>query len=225
MILGWQAANLLQLPGTVPFEHTQVLLVAMALPTSIFLTCRSWQTSSVDVPVCLTFGVCNLCSFVGGLLFLLNVLIYTPTLLKHILGWFFLAFAAVRLASDLKILPGSDNQDFRPRGEHSRALMLGWAVTGVVSGGISGIFGVGVSQQIVAHRDLCPVVISLTLVRVQLTQGPPIMVWMTVARMDKGAMRGTNQASQIALQFLRVIMLLSTGVLRPCVLYLAVPLL
>lgn len=44
------------------------------------------------------------------------------------------------------------------------------------------------------------------------------MVWMTVARMDKGAMRGTNQAGQIALQLLRVVMLVSTGVLRPCVL-------
>ena len=43
------------------------------------------------------------------------------------------------------------------------------------------------------------------------------MVWMTVARMDKGAMRGTNQAGQIALQLLRVVMLLCTGVLRPCV--------
>lgn len=152
MVLGWQAANLLQLPGTIPFEHTQVLLVAMALPTSIFLTCRSWQTSSIDVPVCLTFGVCNLLSFIGGLLFLLHVLINTPTLLKQILGWFFLAFAVVRLASDLKILPGSNSQDFRRRGEHSRALMLGWAATGVVSGGISGIFGVGVSQQIAVHR-------------------------------------------------------------------------
>ena len=147
MVLGWQAANLLQLPGTVPFEHTQVLLVAMALPTSIFLTCRSWQASSIDAPVCLAFGVCNLCSFVGGLLFLLHVLIHTPMLLKHILGWFFLAFAGLRLASDLKILPGSNNKELRRRGEHSRALMLGWAATGIVSGGISGIFGVGVSQQ------------------------------------------------------------------------------
>ena len=67
-------------------------------------------------------------------------------------------------------------------------LMAGWAATGVISGGISGIFGVG---------------------------GPPIMVWMTVARMDKGAMRGTNQAGQVALQLLRVVSLLSTGVLRP----------
>jgi len=151
MVLGWQAANLLQLPGTVPFEHTQVLLVAMALPTSIFLTCRSWQTSSIDVPVCFIFGVCNLCSFIGGLLFLLHFLIHTPALLKHILGWFFLVFAAVRLASDLNILPGSNrsnNQDFRRRNEHSRGLMLGWAATGVVSGGISGILGVGVSQQV-----------------------------------------------------------------------------
>ena len=41
------------------------------------------------------------------------------------------------------------------------------------------------------------------------------MVWMTVARMDKGAMRGTNQAGQVALQLLRVVSLLSTGVLRP----------
>jgi hypothetical protein len=41
------------------------------------------------------------------------------------------------------------------------------------------------------------------------------MVWMTVARMDKGAMRGTNQAGQIALQCLRVVMLLYTGVLKP----------
>ena len=55
-------------------------------------------------------------------------------------------------------------------------------------GWISGIFGVG---------------------------GPPIMVWMTVARMDKSAMRGTNQCGQVALQLLRAVSLLSTGVLRP----------
>ena len=145
MVLGWQVANLLELPGTVPFEHTQVLLVAMALPTSVFLTCRSCQSSSIDLPVCLVFGVCNLCSFVGGLLFLLHVLIHSPVLLKHILGCFFLAFAALRLASDCKLLPGSGSTEVRPRGEHSPMLMLGWAATGIVSGGISGIFGVGVS--------------------------------------------------------------------------------
>lgn len=38
MVLGWQVANMLALDGTVPFEHTQVMLVAMALPTSTFLT-------------------------------------------------------------------------------------------------------------------------------------------------------------------------------------------
>eukprot|EP01046_Picozoa_sp_COSAG06_P050144 COSAG06_NODE_7873_length_2346_cov_1.939475_4_plen_207_part_00 len=152
MVLGWQVANLLELPGTVPFEHTQVLLVAMALPTSVFLTCRSCQSSSIDLPVCLVFGVCNLCSFVGGLLFLLHVLIHSPVLLKHILGCFFLAFAALRLASDCKLLPGSSSStEVRPRGEHSPMLMLGWAATGIVSGGISGIFGVGVSPSRLYH--------------------------------------------------------------------------
>jgi uncharacterized membrane protein YfcA len=188
MVLGWQVANLLQLHGTVPFEHTQVLLVAMALPTSIFLTCRSWQSSAIDVRVCLFFGACNLCSYVAGLMFLLHVLLHSPALLKHILGVFFLAFAALRIASDCKLLPGSRSTETRPRGEHSPMLMAGWAMTGIISGGVSGIFGVG---------------------------GPPIMVWMTVARMDKGSMRGTNQAGQVALQLLRVVSLLSTGVLRP----------
>lgn len=41
------------------------------------------------------------------------------------------------------------------------------------------------------------------------------MLFMTMARMDKGAMRGTNQAGNIALQLVRIVMLLSTGVLRP----------
>ena len=59
LVLGWQVANLLEMEGRVPFEHTQVLLVAMALPTSIFITCRSVQSSAIDLPVCLVFGVCS----------------------------------------------------------------------------------------------------------------------------------------------------------------------
>ena len=38
---------------------------------------------------------------------------------------------------------------------------------------------------------------------------------MTMARMDKGAMRETNQAGNIALQLVRIGMLLSTGVPGP----------
>lgn len=40
-------------------------------------------------------------------MFLLHVLIHSPALLKHILGAFFLLFAALRIASDCKLLPGS----------------------------------------------------------------------------------------------------------------------
>jgi len=107
MVLGWQVANMLALEGTVPFEHTQVMLVAMALPTSTFLTCRSWQGNSIDLPVCLTFGVTNLSCYVGGLLLLLHVLLQSPALLKHALGILFLVFALLRIASDCKLIPGS----------------------------------------------------------------------------------------------------------------------
>ncbi len=176
------------LDGVVPFEHVQVLLVAMALPTATFLTCRSWHSNAIDVPVCLTFGVFNLCFYAGGLLLLLDVLIQSPVVLKHALGCLFLVFALLRIASDFKLIPGSGSSELRPRGEHPPLLMFGWAITGAVSGAMSGIFGVG---------------------------GPPTMLFMTMARMDKGAMRGTNQAGNIALQLVRIVMLLSTGVLKP----------
>jgi len=203
---------MLELEGTVPFENTQVLLVAMALPTATFLTCRSWQSNAIDVPVCLTFGVFNLALYCVGLEILLHgghdrsqttflaglrfdtagaafaVLIQSPTLIKHALGWVFLLFALLRIAADCKLIPGSGTTTMRPRGEHPPLLMLGWAITGAVSGAMSGIFGVG---------------------------GPPTMLFMTMARMDKGAMRGTNQAGNIALQLIRIVMLLSTHVLRP----------
>lgn len=219
MVLGWQVANMLRefllalskqcphcmqcnnvfftsnnvdvatgLDGAVPFAHVQVLLVAMALPTATFLTCRSWRSNAIDIPVCLTFGVFNLCFYAGGLLLLLNVLIQSPVVLKHALGYLFLLFALLRIASDYRIIPGSGSTELRPRGDHPPSLMFGWAITGSVSGAMSGIFGVG---------------------------GPPTMLFMTMARMDKGAMRGTNQAGNIALQLVRIAMLLWTGVLKP----------
>ena len=40
------------------------------------------------------------------------------------------------------------------------------------------------------------------------------MVFMTLARMDKGAMRATNQAGNLALQLVRLASLLDTGVLE-----------
>ena len=40
------------------------------------------------------------------------------------------------------------------------------------------------------------------------------MLYMTIARMDKGAMRGTNQAGNLFLQGVRIVMLLWTGVLN-----------
>ena len=166
----------------------QVLLVAMALPTATFLTCRSWQSDAIDVPVCLVFGVFNLCFYAGGLLLLLHVLIRTPVVLKHALGCLFLMFALLRIAEDFKLLSGSRSSEVRPRGEHPPLLMFGWAITGTLSGAMSGVFGVG---------------------------GPPTMLFMTMARMDKGAMRGTNQAGNIALQLVRIVMLLWTGVLKP----------
>ena len=111
MVLGWQVANMLRLDGVVPFEGVQVLLVAMALPTATFLTCRSWQSNAIDVPVCLTFGVTNLLFYSGGLLLLLHVLIHTPALLKHALGGLFLVFALLRIASDFKLIPGSGSTE------------------------------------------------------------------------------------------------------------------
>ena len=188
MVLGWQVANMLGLRGVVPFVSVQIMLCAMALPTSLYLTLVSLRSKAVDWPVCLAFGVPNLLLYELGLWVLLHVLEGAhPQLLRRALGCFFLAFAAVRTAADLKLLPGARSTELRPRGEHPTGLMAGWVATGAVSGLMSGVFGVG---------------------------GPPTMVFMTVARMDKGAMRATNQAGNFALQVVRLASLTSAGVLR-----------
>ena len=69
--MGWP----FQLSGTVPFEHTQILLLSMALPTSTILTLCSCKGKAIDVPVCLAFGVPNLACYCAGLLFLVHVLV------------------------------------------------------------------------------------------------------------------------------------------------------
>lgn len=123
-----------------------------------------------------------------GLWLLLHFLQRSPATLKHVLGGFFLAFAGLRALMDWRTSrQGAAGTGLRLRGQHPWPLMLGWMLTGAVSGMMSGVFGVG---------------------------GPPTMVFMTMARMDKGAMRATNQAGNIALQLVRLVSLLDTGVLK-----------
>jgi uncharacterized membrane protein YfcA len=76
-----------------------------------------------------------------------------------------------------QLLPGSNFQGTRPFGVHTPGLMVGWVITGVVSGLLSGIFGVG---------------------------GPPTMIFMTMARLDKSSMRSTNQLVNVGLQLVRI---------------------
>ena len=161
----------------------------MALPTATYLTVRSCQLKTIDLPVIAAFGLPNLATYCCGVLFLVHVLAKSPpVVLRHALGVFFLVFAATRIVIDCGLLPQcTQRAEARPPGTRSRYLFLGWTVTGILSGTLSGVFGIG---------------------------GPPTMVFMTLARLDKGAMRSTNQAVNIALQLTRIVMLLYTKVLN-----------